>query len=163
MLSRIIALPKDEIVTRWNRDFGYVTPKIGVAGAVFDDSERLLLLQRPDNRLWTLPVGWAEVGETAAAGVLREVQEETSLTVRPQRLLGIYDARVHGSGNPHHFYNLVFECSREAGSPSKTAEALDVGYYSPDQLPPLVAHLERAVADAFAARKPNWPGPAFDR
>ena len=43
-------------------------------------------------------------------GIAREVLEETGLIVVPRRLLGLYDAWLHGSTNPHHLYTVVFVC-----------------------------------------------------
>jgi ADP-ribose pyrophosphatase YjhB (NUDIX family) len=162
MASPRTGLTPGELVDQWARDIGYVTPKVGVAAVVFDADEALLLLQRPDIGLWCPPLGWADIGETAAAAVVREVKEETGLVVEPLRMLGIYDGHRHRSGLPYHFYNIVFECRWVGGTLTRTAEALDLGYFRPEALPPLMPHLQQAVADAFASREEGWVGPVFD-
>jgi 8-oxo-dGTP diphosphatase len=62
------------------------------AGAVIrDEAERLLLIQRrnePGAGLWSLPGGRIEAGETDQQAVVREVAEETGLTVTCGRLIG---------------------------------------------------------------------------
>jgi 8-oxo-dGTP diphosphatase len=58
-------------------------PLVGV-GAVVVDEGRVLLVRRGREPLkghWSLPGGLLEVGESLAAGVVREVREETGLTV----------------------------------------------------------------------------------
>jgi len=55
------------------------------AGCVLlDDRRRVLLLQRADNGGWALPGGSAEPGESAAAAVAREVQEEGAAMGAPR-------------------------------------------------------------------------------
>jgi 8-oxo-dGTP pyrophosphatase MutT (NUDIX family) len=60
----------------------------GVA-AVIRNSERKILLQRNANG-WSLPAGAVDPGETPAQAVVREVSEETGLSVRPLRVLGVF-------------------------------------------------------------------------
>ena len=65
---------------------------IPCVGAVVTDSRgRLLLIKRghePGAGLWSLPGGRIEPGETDAEALIREMREETGLTVEPGRLLG---------------------------------------------------------------------------
>ena len=65
----------------------YQTPKVAAFGALFDAQGRVLLMQRSDNRLWAMPGGMVEVGETAAQAAEREFWEETGVHVRAERLL----------------------------------------------------------------------------
>ncbi len=65
---------------------------IPCAGAVIKDERgRLLLIKRghePGAGLWSPPGGRIEPGETDADALVREMLEETGLTVEPGRLLG---------------------------------------------------------------------------
>src|SRR5687768_8607937 len=60
---------------------GYATPKIDVRAAVFDRGRILLVREVADGR-WSLPGGWADVGESAREVTEREVREEAGLEVR---------------------------------------------------------------------------------
>lgn len=62
-----------------------------VGGLAYDDSGRLLLIQRgnePGRGLWAPPGGRVEPGEDDAAALVREMEEETGLLVQPGDLVG---------------------------------------------------------------------------
>ena len=67
-------------------------PVIPCVGAiVVDGAGRILLIRRghePGAGLWSLPGGRVEPGETDEQAVIREIAEETGLSVRPGRLAG---------------------------------------------------------------------------
>lgn len=70
----------------------YENPKI-VVGAVVHHGERILLCRRaipPREGYWTLPAGYLELGESAAAGARREAWEEAYADIRIEQLLGVY-------------------------------------------------------------------------
>ena len=66
--------------------------RVPCAGAVVHDAAgRLLLVRRgrePGRGLWSMPGGRCEPGETAAATAVREVREETGLTVLAGAVVG---------------------------------------------------------------------------
>lgn len=60
-------------------------------GIVFDAAGRLLLIRRgrePSRGLWSVPGGRCLPGEPTDAACVREVEEETGLAVRVERLAG---------------------------------------------------------------------------
>jgi 8-oxo-dGTP diphosphatase len=65
---------------------------IPCVGAVVTDAQgRLLMIKRghePGAGLWSIPGGRIEPGETDAEALVREMLEETNLTIEPGRLLG---------------------------------------------------------------------------
>ncbi len=125
------------------------TPKLGVDAAIFDQQGRILLIQRSDCRLWAMPGGTADVGETAAEGAAREAWEETGLQVRPIRLLGVYDSRKSGGSGPRHLYHFTFECVIMSGALTTTNETVGYGYFASDELPPLFSSHNYRVPDAL--------------
>ena len=62
---------------------------------VQDEDGRVLLLQRTDNHLWTIPTGAVEPGESVGAAAVRECQEETGLDIEVVGLVGVFSTPDH--------------------------------------------------------------------
>lgn len=62
---------------------------------VLDDADRLLLLRRADNDLWTIPTGGIKKGETVTQCAVRECREETGLEVEVTGLVGVFSDPGH--------------------------------------------------------------------
>ena len=167
LTARLFALTDtrsaEEILAIYNGDINYQTPKVAAFGALFDTQGRILLMQRADNRHWAMPGGMVEVGETAAQAAEREFWEETGVRVRAERLIGIYDNRAYGGRAPFQTYMVGFICSYVSGTPHPTSEALDVGYFTEDDLPPLTPGARDRVPQAFAWQRNEHTEPHFER
>ena len=61
----------------------------GVAAIIRDEAGRILF-QRKDDGTWSLPAGAIEPSENPAQAIVREVQEETGLKVKPERIVGVF-------------------------------------------------------------------------
>lgn len=62
-----------------------------VGGLAYDAEGRILLVKRrnnPGSGLWSVPGGRVEPGESDTQAVIREMAEETGLTVEPGALVG---------------------------------------------------------------------------
>jgi ADP-ribose pyrophosphatase YjhB (NUDIX family) len=144
---------------------GYVTPKVDVRGAVFVDG-RILLVREAMDGGWTLPGGWAEVGESPRTAVEREVREEAGIKVRAARLIGIYDAnRIENALALFHAYKLVFLCDAQSRELSTSSETTECGFFNLDALPePLSRHrtTNRHIADAATAYRNSSHPTTFD-
>jgi ADP-ribose pyrophosphatase YjhB (NUDIX family) len=128
--------------------------RIGVAVIVSDLDGRILLERRADCGLWGLPGGRVEPGETVTQSAVREVFEETGLTVEILKLVGVYsdpcDQRLvtyPGEQQALHIVDLVFSgrifsgelrCSPE----SERVEFFTIHELPMDIVPPAVAPLE---------------------
>lgn len=159
MLSLVDGRPAETLAALFAGEIAYATPKAVADSAIFNAAGEILLVQRRDDRLWAMPGGILEVGESAAAGAVRETWEETGLRVAPQRLIGVYDSRTCGTESFHQLYHFVFLCSPvDDARPQVTHETLDVGFFPAGQLPPLSPGHPLRVADAFwAYRDPGRP------
>lgn len=137
-------------------DIPFTTPKVGVNAVIFDDAGRVLLTQREDNRLWCMPGGHVNLGETIAEAVARETLEETGLVVAPGRIVGIYSdpwlALRIGLGLRYHMALIAVECRVIGGTLGRSDETLDEGWFDPDDLPALVSSHYQRIADARAGR-----------
>ncbi len=83
-------------------------PLVGV-GAVIVADGRVLLVRRGTEPMlghWTLPGGMLEVGESLMEGVVREVREETGLTVEPVELVELLD-RIHREGERVRYHYVI--------------------------------------------------------
>jgi ADP-ribose pyrophosphatase YjhB (NUDIX family) len=121
-------LPAGEIMDRFRAELGYITPKVGVDAAVFDDRGRLLLTRRADDGLWCLPCGWAELAETAQESLRREVLEETGLEVQVRSLIEVF-CRRPGDMGPHTSYHILYHCVPVGGGLAVSDESLEVGFH----------------------------------
>ncbi|MGD7024906.1 NUDIX hydrolase [Rossellomorea vietnamensis] len=63
-----------------------------VYALVFDELEKRVLMVKNAGSVWTLPGGAVETGETLEEAVIREVKEETNLTVEVEELLAVNEA-----------------------------------------------------------------------
>jgi len=145
-------LPKQAILDNFQLQPGYATPKVDVRGAGTRNGKVLLVQERSD-KLWCLPGGWADVGETPSATVVREVIEESGFEVVARKLVGVYDAnRSNGPLESHHAYKIVFLCDLVGGEPRPSHETLAVEFFAFDELPPLSTKRtsERHLRDLLA-------------
>ena len=116
---------------------GPATPKVDVRAAVFDGNA-ILLIKEPDDGDWSLPGGWADVGESPAEATAREVYEESGYRVRVTRLLSAYDRDRQGhSPSLYYVYKLIFLCEILDYDPSVAVEADGIGFFAADRIPPL--------------------------
>jgi len=139
---------------------GYATPKVDLRAAVFRENRILLVQERSDGR-WSLPGGWADVGESPADAVAREVREESGYEARAVKLLAVYDRNRHGHPPfPFHAYKLFFRCELIGGEPALSYEITAVDWFAEDRLPALstirvtAAQIHRSFEHY---RNPHWP------
>jgi ADP-ribose pyrophosphatase YjhB (NUDIX family) len=112
---------------------------VSVAATVVADDGRLLAIRRRDNGHLEPPGGVLELDETIEDGLVREVHEETGLTVKPERLAGVYKNMKRG------VVALVFRCSVVAGTLTSTAEAAEVAWFTD-------AEVRDRLDEAYAVR-----------
>ncbi len=118
-------------------EVGPATPKVDVRAAGFD-REKVLLVKEPDDGGWSLPGGWADVGESPSEAAVREAREESGYRVRAVRLISAYDRDRHEHPPiPYHVYKLVFLCEVSDEAPSRAIEADGVGFFGEHELPEL--------------------------
>jgi len=109
------ALPPEEARERLAGDFGEITPKIAAIAAVFDDEDRVLVIERTDGLGWCPPGGKLDLGETPAEAAEREVREETGIEVEARELVDTYAVEPPGDF-PHYSISHVYRCERVGGN-----------------------------------------------
>jgi ADP-ribose pyrophosphatase YjhB (NUDIX family) len=143
-----------ELHARFAAEYGYATPKIDVRGVVLD-AERLLLVRECGQSSWTLPGGWADVGETPRQAVEKEVRQEAGVSVNAVRVLAVLNRDFrHRARWPAHVYKLYVLCLPLGGAPRGDGlETEEASYFPLVALPHLsvktpAEHLELALAAA---------------
>jgi ADP-ribose pyrophosphatase YjhB (NUDIX family) len=119
-------------------DKGYATPKVDVRGAAFVDG-RVLLVREISDSQWTLPGGWADINQTAAECVVREIAEESGFTAKALKLAAVYDYQRSNRPSRHldSIYKLFFICEITGGAARASDETSEVAFFARDALPPL--------------------------
>jgi 8-oxo-dGTP diphosphatase len=114
------------------------TPLVGI-GAIIIEDQRVVLVKRghaPLQGKWSIPGGVLEVGETLRKAVVREVREETALTIEPGELLGVFERVIPDEqGKMRYHYVLIdFLCRRATGELKAGDDAAEAAWFRKDQL-----------------------------
>ncbi|MBV9278596.1 MAG: NUDIX hydrolase [Chloroflexi bacterium] len=124
------------------------------AGALAVREGKVLLSRRavePARGTWDIPGGFLENGEHPRDGAIRELQEETGLTIVPTELLGIYLDRY--GDMPESTLNVYYLAAVQDGTPQPASDAAELGWFGPDELPSELAFPhERQVLEDWKRR-----------
>lgn len=137
MVANAFNLEFSEAENLISTDEGYATPKVDVRGAVFSERGILMVRERRDG-LWTLPGGWADVGDTPSQAVEKEILQESGYVAKTLKLAAVFDRNGHGHP-PYvfHVYKLFFVCKLTGGAPATSIETDGVDFFAEDNLPDL--------------------------
>lgn len=125
---------------------------VSVAAVVQNDDGQVLLIERADNGNWEIPGGIVEMEEDLLDALVREVQDETGVTIQPGRLTGIYKNLRYG------VVALVFSGRAKSGTAKPTPEARSVEYVAPEIAANRVSERMRPrIVDALAPQPTNVP------
>jgi len=113
-------------------------PAVGV-GAVLIHQGKVLLIKRGKEPLrgrWVVPGGTVEAGETLEQALVREVREETGLTVRPLEVVLVFDCiEREGDAVRYHYVIVDYLCEYVSGTPQAASDAEAVAFVAPEELP----------------------------
>ncbi len=110
------------------------------AAAVVERDGKVLLVRRtmtPGRGRWTIPGGFVEFDEDPRNAVVREALEETGYPVEIVKLLDVIFGREHERGASLVIAYLARLLGNEPSREMDEKEVDAVGFFSPDQLPPI--------------------------
>lgn len=117
---------------------------VAVTAFIQDASGRLLMIRRTDNELYAIPGGAQEVGETISQTVVREVREETGITVDVTGFIGVYSDPGHliafSDGEVRQEFSLCFRARPVEGELRTSSESKEVLWVEPAGLDDLNIH-----------------------
>jgi ADP-ribose pyrophosphatase YjhB (NUDIX family) len=106
---------------------------------VLDEEGRILLARRahePWQGRWDIPGGFSEEGEHPLEALVRELREETGLTVEPLELFAI-EMDWYGDGaDAQATLNLYWTARAVGGDPRPADDVTELAWFSPHELPP---------------------------
>jgi ADP-ribose pyrophosphatase YjhB (NUDIX family) len=148
-------------------------PVVGIGGVVIVN-DRALLIRRGSEPLrgqWSIPGGSLELGESLETGVIRELKEETGLTVRIVEMIEVFDriyedeadaaggepldsaiAAAKKKGPRYHYVIIDYLCERLDGDAVAGSDVTDVAYATEDEFAKygLTETATRILRKAFA-------------
>ena len=105
----------------WNKSSSF---SLGVDAIVMNDKQQVLLVQRSDDKTWSMPGGWVESGETPDQAIVREVLEETGFEVVSERVV---DVHVRSEKTVH----ITYLARVVSGKIACSEETTDVAFMDP--------------------------------
>lgn len=160
MMSAMTGVEIGMLSRAFRSQIGYATPKIDVRAAAFRNGELLMVRERIDDG-WTMPGGWADVGDIPSKAAEREVWEEAGFRVKAERVIGVYDANRINPLEIFHAFKIVFLCTILDGEARPSIETAEVAFFGEDAIPDRLSGertMTRHLHDVFAALKnPGLP------
>ncbi len=115
-----------------------------------EDGSIVLILRKNPPLGWALPGGFVDYGETVEQAAVREAAEETGLSVKLGKIVGVYS-------DPHrdprqHTISVVF-AAKAKGTPVGGDDAGEARAFRPDRLPVQLAFDHRRILDDYFQMK----------
>lgn len=149
-------------------------PVVGVGGVVIEKGRALLIRRGSEPLLgqWSIPGGTLELGESLEQGVVRELKEETGLSVRILEMIEVFDriyedeggasggetlgtpsaATARKKGPRFHYVIIDYLCERIDGDAKAGSDVTDVAFATEDEFAKygLTETATRILRKAFA-------------
>ncbi len=115
----------------------YKSRSFAIDGLIIKN-QKILLIKRggiPFKGFWAIPGGHLDFNETAEQGVIREIKEETNLTVTSLKLFGIYS---NPQRDPKQIVSAVY-LVKTKGRPKAQDDAVGFKFFPLNKLPNNIA------------------------
>tara|TARA_B100000242_G_scaffold289093_1_gene258336 strand:- start:1157 stop:1630 length:474 start_codon:yes stop_codon:yes gene_type:complete len=135
-----------EINLRYQKIFnGYEKIRLGVAVALINQKNEILLEKRSDCGWWGVTGGKLDLGETVKDCATREIKEECNVLVESKllKLVGVYSDPEEGRilqypDNRVHLIDVVYFYKRNYFELKKSHESLELKFFNFNNLPELI-------------------------
>jgi 8-oxo-dGTP diphosphatase len=130
-------------------------PYLAVSAAIMRAGKFLVVRRArpPASGLFSLPGGVVELGETLTEALVREIAEETGMSIEPLALAGFRETIVRDREDrvERHFVILCFAARWQAGEPDLNEELSEARWIEPAELAglPTTPGLAEIVAAAY--------------
>ncbi len=136
LLENVTNKPLNVLKNFFMPETDYPTVKVDVRGFVLNDGNKILMAKEQIDGKWTIPGGWADIGYSPSEVVIKEIEEETGLHCSVDRLLAVYDKRMHPHPpQPFYIYKLIFLCKIETGELKHGFDMEGAAFFPVDDLP----------------------------
>ena len=138
LLQQISESKMDDLKLLFPKVKDYPTAKMDIRGVAMDQNNKILLVKESLDGKWSLPGGWGDIGFSPKETIVKEFKEETGLDVQVERLLAVFDKKMHPHPpQPFYVYKMVFYCSILSNEIIKGFDVMDVQFFYLDELPEL--------------------------
>lgn len=124
---------------------------------ITNERGEILLQKRSDKEeLWGFPGGAMEIGESVEESLIREVNEETGLTVNVEYLIGIYSKYFvdYSNGDRAQSISCFFKCNVLSGDlVIDNKETFDLRFFDKKDIPKLFIQQHTDMLNDFLENK----------
>ena len=132
---------------------------VAVSAFIQDDQDRILMIRRTDNDLYSIPGGQLELGETLAEAAVREVHEETGIECEVTSVIGLYSDPKHviayDDGEVRQEFSICFRATPLGGTLKPSSESKEVLWVHLDELHKLNIHSSIKLRIQHASERSN--------
>lgn len=124
-------------------------PIIATDAIILNDKKEILLTRRnikPFKGYWVIPGGHVKYEEKVENAMMREVKEETGLSVKIIKLLGVYS---NPKRDPrYHIVSVIFLAKPVCGAPKTNKEVSEIRYFKLNELPSKIGFDHRHIINS---------------
>ena len=114
---------------------------------IIDINNKIVLIERKNPPYgWALPGGFVDEGETVEDAVIREMKEETNLSLENLQQFHVYSDPLRDPRG--HTVSVVFTATG-VGEPKAQDDAKEVGLFTSDALPEDIAFDHRKILSDY--------------
>lgn len=124
----------------------YLDPKLAVAVVIEREGRLLLGLRGEGTRepgKWSFPAGFVDRGEIVEMAAIREIREETGLTLESLELLDLISREGEA------VVLAVYVATSHRGNPVPADDLVEVGWFDPHELPDLAFPHDPAIVNRW--------------